>query len=139
MIGRKDKLLTCAKLNNGAGSSPPFAPRYPPPASTYRYRPAMQPDHSFDRDRYWSRTVRRISILLLIWFIAGPMMGIVFVEQLNAFSLGGVPFGFWMAQQGAIYVFVILIFVNAWLADRVDEEFGVEETADTTQHTSAEH
>src|SRR5690606_2873928 len=99
----------------------------------------MQSDHSFDRDRYWSRTVRRISILLLIWFIAGPLMGIAFVDQLNTFSFGGVPFGFWMAQQGAIYVFVILIFVNAWLADRVDREFGVDETTGPTRSVSGGH
>lgn len=99
----------------------------------------MQSDHTFDRDRYWSRTVRRISILLSIWFIAGPLMSIVFVEELNAFSIGGVPFGFWMAQQGAIYVFVILIFMNAWLADRVDEEFGVHETVDTTGRVQPGH
>ncbi len=99
----------------------------------------MRSHHSFDQNRYWSRTVRRITVLLAIWFVAGPLMGIVFVEPLNEFSIGGVPFGFWMAQQGAIYVFVILIFVNAWLADRVDEEFGVHETAETTQHVRSDH
>jgi putative solute:sodium symporter small subunit len=97
----------------------------------------MHPEQTFDRDRYWIRTVRRITILLLIWFTVGPIMGIVYVEPLNRLSIGGVPFGFWMAQQGAIYVFVILIFVNAWLADRADREFGVHETATTTQHVRA--
>lgn len=97
----------------------------------------MDTEQPFDRDRYWARTVRRISLLLLVWVIVGPVMGIMLVEPLNAFSLGGVPFGFWMAQQGSIYVFVILIFLNAWLADRVDHEFGVHETATTTQHVRA--
>jgi putative solute:sodium symporter small subunit len=82
---------------------------------------------AFDRDRYWRRTLNRIVILLLIWLIAGPLMGVIFVEQLNRLSIAGVPLGFWMAQQGAIYVFVVLIFVNAWLADRADREFQVEE------------
>jgi putative solute:sodium symporter small subunit len=95
----------------------------------------MQPeDEAFDRDLYWGRTVRRITILLAIWVLVGPIMGIVLVEPLNALSIGGVPFGFWVAQQGAIYVFVVLIFVNAWLADRTDREFEVHETVDTTQH-----
>lgn len=92
----------------------------------------------FDRDRYWRRTVTRIVVLLAVWLLVGPVMGILLVAPLNQFSLGGVPFGFWMAQQGAIYVFVVLIFVNAWLADRVDREFDVQETATTTQHVRSE-
>jgi putative solute:sodium symporter small subunit len=100
----------------------------------------MAPEQIFDRDRYWRRTLNRILVLMAIWVVAGPVMGIVLVEPLNQLSLGGVPFGFWMAQQGAIYVFVVLIFVNAWLADRQDREFDVHETAETTQHvTSADH
>lgn len=82
---------------------------------------------AFDQHAYWRATLRRIAILLAIWLLAGPVMSILFVERLNAFTLGGLPFGFWMGQQGAIYVFVILIFVNAWLADRQDARFGVRE------------
>ena len=92
---------------------------------------------TFDRDLYWRRTLTRIVALMSVWLLAGPVMGILFAEQLNAFSLGGVPLGFWMAQQGAIYVFVVLIFVNAWLADRTDREFDVHETAETTQHVDS--
>lgn len=92
------------------------------------------PEPAFDPSAYWRTTLKRIGILLVIWLIAGPLMGIVFVESLNQFEVGGVPFGFWMAQQGAIYVFVVLIFVNAWMADRADRRFGVDETATTTQH-----
>lgn len=91
----------------------------------------------FDARLYWRRTVRRILLLLAIWLVAGPLMSILFVERLNEFSIGSVPFGFWMAQQGAIYVFVVLIFLNSWLADRVDREFNVHETAETTQHVHA--
>lgn len=82
---------------------------------------------AFDQHAYWRATLRRITVLLAIWLLAGPVMSILFVEQLNAFTIGGLPFGFWMGQQGAIYVFVILIFVNAWLADRQDRRFGVRE------------
>jgi putative solute:sodium symporter small subunit len=88
---------------------------------------------AFDRRAYWNRTLRRTIVLLAIWFIAGPLMGILLAEQLNRFSLGGIPFGFWMAQQGSIFVFVILIFVYAWLSDRADREAGVHETAETTR------
>lgn len=87
----------------------------------------MTPHATFDRDAYWRRTLRRILSLLAIWIIVGPLMSIVLVRWLNDFSFGGVPFGFWMAHQGSIYVFVALIFANAWLADRQDREFGVEE------------
>lgn len=92
---------------------------------------------AFDRSRYWRRTVQRILALLAIWLVAGPVMSIVLVDALNRYSFGGVPFGFWMAQQGSIYVFVALIFLNAWLADRLDREFDVHETADTTQHVQS--
>lgn len=91
------------------------------------------PHSAFDPVAYWRRTLRRILTLLAIWAVAGPVMGILLVEPLNRFSLGGVPFGFWMAQQGSIYVFVVLIFVNAYLADRTDKAFDVHETAETTQ------
>jgi putative solute:sodium symporter small subunit len=75
-----------------------------------------------DRRAHWRATVRRIVLLLLIWALVGPVMSTLFVEQLNAFTIAGLPFGFWMGQQGSIYVFVILIFVNAWLADRLDRD-----------------
>lgn len=98
----------------------------------------MSPVPNFDRRAYWQRTLRRTVVLLAIWFLVGPVMSIFFVEQLNRFSLGGIPFGFWMGQQGSIYVFVILIFVYAWLSDRTDREFGVEETPETTR-AATEH
>lgn len=93
----------------------------------------------FDRDRYWRRTIKRIRVLIAIWFVVGPVMGIVLVRPMNSVSIGGVPFGFWMAQQGSIYIFVILIFINCWLADRLDREFDVQETLDTTQHVRSGH
>lgn len=88
---------------------------------------------AFDREAYWRRTLRRILWLLAVWFTVGPLMGIILVKPLNRFTIGGVPFGFWMAQQGAIYVFVALIFLNAYLADRQDREFDVHETAERSE------
>ncbi|HEV2129740.1 MAG TPA: DUF4212 domain-containing protein [Longimicrobiaceae bacterium] len=88
---------------------------------------------TFDRVAYWRRTVRRTMLLLAIWFLAGPVMGILIAEPLNGFRIGGIPFGFWMAQQGSIYVFVVLIFAYAWLSDRADREAGVHETPETTR------
>lgn len=74
---------------------------------------------------YWRRTLRRTLLLLGVWLLVGPVLGILLVEPLNHFRFGGVPLGFWIAQQGAIYVFVVLIFLNAWLADRQDRSFGM--------------
>ena len=81
----------------------------------------------FDRHAYWRRTLRRLLTLLAIWLVAGPVMSIILVEPLNRFTIGNAPFGFWMAHQGSMYIFVVLIFINAWLADRLDREFGVNE------------
>ncbi len=70
---------------------------------------------------YWQRVLRRTLLFLVIWFIAGPGLGVLFVDRLNRIRPGSVPLGFWMAQQGAIYIFVALIFINAWRADRDPE------------------
>jgi putative solute:sodium symporter small subunit len=90
----------------------------------------------FDRRAYWRRTLRRTLVLLSVWLLVGPVMSILLVEPLNRISIGGLPFGFWMAHQGSIYVFVVLIFLYAWLSDRTDREFGVEETPDATRLAS---
>jgi len=66
-------------------------------------------------------------VLLSIWFTVSYLLGIVFVEQLNQFYLGGFPLGFWFAQQGAIYVFIILTLVYAFAMDRIDRRHGVDE------------
>jgi putative solute:sodium symporter small subunit len=71
--------------------------------------------------RHWRSLLRRTVLLLAIWFFVGPFAGILIVDRLNAFTFAGLPFGFWVAQQGAILVFVVLIFVNAWLAGKGDD------------------
>ena len=77
--------------------------------------------------RYWKRNVRYLLILLTIWFLASYGCGILFAEQLNSIRMGGFKLGFWFAQQGSIYIFVILIFVYVWLMNRLDREFDVDE------------
>lgn len=74
---------------------------------------------------YWRANERLIRGLLLIWGVVSLGLSILFVEPLNRLSLGRVPFGFWMAQQGSIYVFVALIFYYAWRMDRLDDDHGV--------------
>ncbi len=76
-----------------------------------------------DGARYWRTNLRILSILLSIWFFTAFGLGIVGVELLNRFQIGGFPLGFWFAQQGAIYIFIVLIFVYARWMDRVDDRF----------------
>lgn len=76
---------------------------------------------------YWRTNLRYLFGLLAVWFGVSYGCGILFVHQLNNIKVGGYPLGFWFAQQGAIYTFVILIFVYVWLMNRLDQKFGVKE------------
>jgi|TARA_B110000263_G_scaffold122598_1_gene106591 putative solute:sodium symporter small subunit len=88
--------------------------------------------HSIDkitiqRAQYWRKNIQYLLALLLVWFIGSYLTGIVFVDVLNQFRIPGTgfPLGFWFAQQGSIYIFVILIFVYVFLMNNLDKEFGV--------------
>jgi putative solute:sodium symporter small subunit len=76
---------------------------------------------------YWKRNKTYMLILLAIWATVSYGFGIFFVEQLNTISLGGFPLGFWFAQQGAIYVFVLIILAYFLLMDRLDKRYDVHE------------
>ena len=79
------------------------------------------------RKAYWRANLRILAILMSIWFVVSFGCGILFVEPLNQIKLGGFKFGFWMAQQGSIYVFVALIFVYVRLMNKLDREFKFED------------
>lgn len=76
---------------------------------------------------YWKENVKYLTILLAIWFSASYLAGIIFKDTLNQFSLGGFKLGFWFAQQGSIYVFVVLIFVYVRLMNKLDKKYGFDE------------
>ena len=80
---------------------------------------------------YWRRNIRYLGGLLAVWFVVSYGCGIVFADALNAFTFPGthVPLGFWFAQQGSIYAFVVLIFVYVRLMNRLDLEFELDEGA----------
>src|SRR5215218_5489426 len=81
-----------------------------------------------DRSRgYWRANLRLQLLLLAIWALFGYLLAIILADPLNNVDIGGFPLGFWFAQQGAIYVFVILIFVYAITMDRIDHEYDVHE------------
>lgn len=76
---------------------------------------------------YWKANLRVVAILLTVWFAVSFGASILLVEQLNNYHIGSAPLGFWMAQQGSIYVFVLLIFVYVIWMNRLDKTYGVEE------------
>lgn len=77
--------------------------------------------------QYWRRNLSLMMKLLVVWFVVSYGCGIMFVDVLNQIQIGGYKLGFWFAQQGSIYVFVVLIFIYRSRMEALDREFGVEE------------
>ncbi len=84
-------------------------------------------DQNESRHQYWRRNLRYLGVLLAVWFAVSFGCGILFVDELDTIRIGGFKLGFWFAQQGAIYVFVVLIFVYVFLMNRLDKKFNVDE------------
>ena len=82
-----------------------------------------------DRDLqgYWKENLKYLGILLSIWFIVSYGFGILLAPTLNEIQVGGFKLGFWFAQQGSIYTFVLLIFVYVYLMNKLDKKYGVSE------------
>ena len=76
---------------------------------------------------YWKENLRYLTILLSIWFIVSYGCGILFVDALDNIRIGGFKLGFWFAQQGSIYAFVVLIFVYVNWMNKLDKKYGVDE------------
>ena len=81
-------------------------------------------NNSSSNSSYWKANLSLVGKLLAIWFIVSFGCGILFKEQLDQFSIGGAPLGFWMAQQGSIICFVVLLILYAFLMNKLDEEHG---------------
>lgn len=84
----------------------------------------MTPENRAD---YWKANLRLLITLLIVWFVVSYGFGILFAGPLNAISLGGYKLGFWFAQQGSMYVFLVLIFIYAIRMGQLDKKFGVQE------------
>ncbi len=80
-------------------------------------------DQYMTKEQYWKKNISCVLILLTVWFIVSYGCGILFVEALNEIKIGGAGFGFWMAQQGSIYVFVALIFIYVRLMNRLENQY----------------
>ena len=78
-------------------------------------------------DEYWKSNLRIVSSLLLVWFIASFGFGIMFSDMLDQIKVGGFKLGFWFAQQGSIYIFVLIIFIYVWLMKRLDKRLSEKE------------
>ncbi len=81
---------------------------------------------------YWRKNLQYLAILLGIWFITSYLCSVVFVEQLDKIRIGGCPLGFYFAQQASIWIFVELIFVYAWLMNRLERKYSQREAEEDT-------
>tara|TARA_B100000900_G_C20519128_1_gene691405 strand:- start:890 stop:1162 length:273 start_codon:yes stop_codon:yes gene_type:complete len=85
-----------------------------------------------NQDSYWKENIKILSFLLVIWFLASFGFGILFSDWLDQFRLGGFKIGFWFAQQGSIYIFIILIFTYIHLMNKLDNKyFGEDKSKDS--------
>ncbi len=75
---------------------------------------------------YWKENLKYLTILLSIWFVVSYLFAILLVDPLNSIRFGGFKLGFWFAQQGSMYVFVILIFVYVRWMNKLDKKYNVE-------------
>ena len=91
--------------------------------SNYRIFIDMINNKNSSTTNYWKTNLKYLSILLSIWFTVSFGFGILLVDELNSIRMGGFKLGFWFAQQGSIFVFVILIFVYIKLMNKVDNQY----------------
>ena len=84
-------------------------------------------EESVESNAYWKANLRLLGVLMTIWFVVSFGCGIMLRGWLDQWSLGGYPLGFWFAQQGAIYVFIALIFYYSWAVRRLERKFRLDD------------
>ena len=90
----------------------------------------MNNSHNAKAKVYWKKNIRMVLSLLAVWFFVSFGMGILLVDVLDNFRLFGFKFGFWIAQQGSIFCFVILIFVYVYRMNKLDHQYDMDEDED---------
>lgn len=95
-----------------------------------------QPDHQEEKEnerarQYWRANLRLVGVCLAVWFLASYGCGILFFDFLNHYQLYGFKLGFWFAQQGSIYIFLLLILFYVLRINALDRRFGVLEHEDS--------
>ncbi len=89
---------------------------------------------SGDKKQYWRDNIKILTILLGLWALVSFVLSIVFIDALDSIRIGGFKLGFWFAQQGAIYFYLILIFVYIRLMDKLDSRYKVDEKSLHDRH-----
>jgi putative solute:sodium symporter small subunit len=84
-------------------------------------------DNNDNAKSYWRANLTIMASLLIVWFAVSFGCGILLADQLNTLQLGGFKLGFWFAQQGSIYVFVVLIFIYIAIMNQLDKKYNVQE------------
>ena len=79
---------------------------------------------------YWRRNLRMTAVLLVIWFVVTFVVG-YYAREVFSFNFSGWPFSFWMGAQGALIVYVALIWYYARTMNRLDREYGVDEVEES--------
>ena len=90
-----------------------------------------------DPSAYWRSNLRLVTVLLVLWFAVSLGAGVLWVDPLNEVRWGGFRLGFWFAQQGSIYVFVVLIAIYAVCMRRLDRRHGVGDDEPAAQDKTA--
>ncbi len=80
-----------------------------------------------NRIAYWRANLRLVAMCLVVWLVCSYGFGVIFVEELNRIRIGGFQLGFWFAQQGSIYVFIVIIFFYAWRMNTLDRRYDMRE------------
>ena len=78
-------------------------------------------------EKYWKENISYLTVLLVVWFTVSYLLGIVLSDTLNSVRIGGFKLGFWFAQQGSIYTFIVLIFLYVRKMNELDKKYGVQE------------
>ncbi|MEJ6596127.1 DUF4212 domain-containing protein [Parasphingorhabdus sp.] len=85
------------------------------------------PETSANEKAYWSQNIRLLWTLMTIWFVVSFGAGILFRDFLDQFAIGGYPLGFWFAQQGAIYFFILLIVFYSVRMKQIERQYDLDD------------
>lgn len=76
-----------------------------------------------DSPDYWQENIKILTVLMSIWFVVSFLLGIVFVDQLDNIRFAGFKLGFWISQQGAIFIYVLLVYLYLKAMDKLDKKY----------------